>query len=37
MLTAIFRILSVFVVLSHARRRAVFHVTARPGQNWTMQ
>jgi transposase InsO family protein len=37
-LTATFRILFVFVVLSHARRRVVhFHVTEHPTQEWTMQ
>lgn len=36
--TATFRILFVFVVLSHARRRVVhFHVTENPTQEWTMQ
>lgn len=36
--TATFRILFVFVVLSHARRRVVhFHVTEHPTQEWTMQ
>ena len=36
--TATFRILFVFVVLSHARRRAVhFHVKENPTQEWTMQ
>ena len=36
--TATFRILFVFVVLSHARRRVVhFRVTEHPTQEWTMQ
>jgi transposase InsO family protein len=36
--TATFRILFVFVVLSHARRRVVhFHVTEHPTQEWTMR
>jgi putative transposase len=36
--TATFRILFVFVVLSHARRRVLhFHVTEHPTQEWTMQ
>jgi transposase InsO family protein len=36
--TATFRILFVFVVLSHARRSVVhFHVTEHPTQEWTMQ
>ena len=36
--TGTFRILFVFVVLSHARRRVVhFHVTENPTQEWTMQ
>src|ERR1039457_1916899 len=36
--TATFRILFVFVVLSHARRRVLhFQVTEHPSQEWTMQ
>ena len=36
--TATFRVLFVFVVLSHARRRVLhFQVTAHPSQDWTMQ
>src|ERR1700683_5822069 len=36
--TATFRLLFVFVVLSHARRRVLhFQVTEHPGQEWTMQ
>jgi putative transposase len=36
--TATFRVLFVFVVLSHARRRVLhFQVTERPTQEWTMQ
>jgi putative transposase len=36
--TATFRILFVFVVLSHARRRVLqFQVTDHPSQEWTMQ
>jgi hypothetical protein len=36
--TATFRVLFVFVVLSHARRRVVhFRVTEHPTQEWTMQ
>jgi putative transposase len=36
--TATFRVLFVFVVLSHARRRVLhFRVTAHPSQDWTMQ
>src|ERR1700681_2124254 len=36
--TARFRVLFVFVVLSHARRRVVhFRVTEHPTQEWTMQ
>src|SRR5450755_4440243 len=36
--TATFRILFVFVVLSHARRRVLhFQVTEHPTQQWTMQ
>ena len=36
--TATFRILFVFVVLSHARRRVLhFQVTQHPSQEWTMQ
>jgi len=36
--TATFRILFVFVVLSHARRRVVhFHVTEHPTLEWTMR
>jgi transposase InsO family protein len=36
--TAIFRVLFVFVVLSHARRRVLhFGVTEHPTQEWTMQ
>jgi hypothetical protein len=36
--TATFRLLFVFVVLSHARRRVVrFQVTEHPSQEWTMQ
>jgi putative transposase len=36
--TATFRVLFVFVVLSHARRRVLhFQVTEHPSQEWTMQ
>ena len=36
--TATFRVLFVFVVLSHGRRRVVhFQVTEHPSQEWTMQ
>jgi hypothetical protein len=36
--TATFRVLFVFVVLSHERRRVVhFEVTEHPTQEWTMQ
>ena len=36
--TATFRVLFVFVVLSHARRRVLdFQVTDHPSQDWTMQ
>jgi hypothetical protein len=36
--TATFRILFVFVVLSHARRRVLhFQLTEHPSQEWTMQ
>src|SRR5207302_1986961 len=36
--TATFRVLFVFVVLSHERRRVVhFQVTEHPTQEWTMQ
>jgi len=36
--TATFRVLFVFVVLSHARRRVLdFQVTDHPSQEWTMQ
>ena len=36
--TATFRVLFVFVVLSHARRRVLhFQVTEHPSQDWTMQ
>jgi hypothetical protein len=36
--TATFRLLFVFVVLSHARRRVLhFQVTEHPSQEWTMQ
>jgi putative transposase len=36
--TATFRLLFVFVVLSHARRRILhFQVTEHPSQEWTMQ
>jgi hypothetical protein len=36
--TATFRVLFVFVVLSHARRRVLhFQVTEHPNQEWTMQ
>ena len=36
--TATFRVLFVFVVLSHARRRVLhFQVTEHPAQQWTMQ
>src|ERR1700693_4216574 len=36
--TVTFRVLFVFVVLSHARRRVLhFQVTDHPSQDWTMQ
>jgi putative transposase len=36
--TANFRLLFVFVVLSHARRRVLhFQVTEHPSREWTMQ
>ena len=36
--TATFRLLFVFVVLSHARRRVLhFQVTEHPSHEWTMQ
>jgi len=36
--TATFRVLFVFVVLSHARRRVLhFQVTEHPTQDWMMQ
>jgi hypothetical protein len=36
--TATFRVLFVFVALSHARRRVLhFQVTDHPSQEWTMQ
>ena len=36
--TATFRLLFVFVVLLHARRRVLhFQVTEHPSQEWTMQ